>query len=74
MSSQKKTRMVSLRLTEEQYQYLDRMSAKIRRATGFKITRASIILKLMEYGLPFLEQEFPEQEQEEPKKAPTFLD
>lgn len=60
MSANKKTRMISMRLTEEQYQYLEEMATRIRSKTGFKITRASIILKLIEYGLPHLEREFPE--------------
>lgn len=49
-----------MRVTEKQYRYLEEMARRIRRETGFKITRASIILKLMEYGLPHLEKEFPE--------------
>lgn len=51
--------MISMRITEKQYNYLNEMAARIRAASGFKITRASIILKMMEYGLPYLEQEFP---------------
>jgi len=58
----KKNRMISMRITEEQYNYLEEMAKRIRKKTGFKITRVSIILKLMEYGLPFLEKEFPEEE------------
>lgn len=58
-TGQKKTRMISLRVTEEQYQYLEDMAQRIREKTGFRVTRASIVLKLMEYGLPYLEKEFP---------------
>ena len=64
MAQAKKSRMISLRITEDQYQYLESMAKRIRSRTGFKITRASIILKLMEFGLPFLEKEFPENEPE----------
>lgn len=61
VSLARKSRMISMRITEEQYGYLETMAARIREKTGFKITRASIILKLMEYGLPFLEEEFPDE-------------
>jgi hypothetical protein len=57
--SPKKSRMISMRVTEEQYQYLEEMAQRIRKTTGFRVTRASIVLKLMEYGLPYLEKEFP---------------
>lgn len=59
MSQRKKTRMLSLRITEDQYQYLEDMALRIRKTTGFRVTRASIILRMMEYGLPYLEREFP---------------
>lgn len=68
MGQAKKTRMISLRITEDQYQYLESMAKRIRGRTGFKITRASIVLKLMEFGLPYLEKEFPEHETEENKQ------
>lgn len=55
----KKNRMISLRITEEQYFYLEKMGYRIQQTTGFKITRASIVLKLMELGLPLLEKSFP---------------
>ncbi len=51
--------MLSLRVTEAQFEYLEEMAKRIRKSTGFKITRASIVLKLMELGLPHLEKEFP---------------
>jgi hypothetical protein len=70
MASEKKTRMVSLRMTESQYLYLNSMASKIKASTGFKITRASIILKLMEYGLPYLDSEFPDQEQDPHDELP----
>ncbi len=59
MSKPEKTKMISMRLTEEQYAYLDDLAKRIKAQTGFKITRSSIILKLMEAGYPFLEKEFP---------------
>lgn len=59
MTAKRKSKMISMRVTEEQYRYLDDMAARIKRRTGFRITRASIIMKMMEYGLPFLEKEFP---------------
>lgn len=57
--AEKKAKMVSMRITQRQYDYLNDMALRIRRQTGFRITRASIIVKMMEYGLPFLEKEFP---------------
>lgn len=51
--------MITMRVTEEQWGYLNDMAERIRVKTGFKITRASIILKLMEYGYPYLQKEFP---------------
>ena len=57
LQKRKKNRMISFRLTEDQHRYLDCLSVEIYSATGFKITRASIILKLMELGLPVLEKE-----------------
>lgn len=55
----KKSRMISMRITEEQFAYLADFQTRIREQSGFRITRASIILKLMEYGKPQLEQSFP---------------
>ena len=55
----RKTRIVSMRLTEDQYHMLDQLAQRIRAATGFRVTRASIIQRLMHYGLPALEKEFP---------------
>jgi|GEM_PF-1885247 len=53
-----KAKMVSMRMTERQYRRIEEIARKIRNDTGFRITRASIMLKLMELGLPALEQEF----------------
>lgn len=63
----RKSRMISMRVTEKQYRYLNDMAQRIRNQTGFHITRASIILKLMEYGLPYLENEFPEKSNDDKK-------
>ena len=57
--SKKKTKMISMRITQEQFDYLENFAAKIKKSTGFRITRASIIIKLIEYGIPHLEEEFP---------------
>ena len=64
MMGERKSRMISMRVTEKQYRYLDTMAKRIKKRTGFHITRASIILKLMEYGLSYLEEEFPPDEEE----------
>ena len=71
MSQTKKNRMISMRMTEEQFSYLEEVAARIRKSTGFRITRASLMLKLMEYGKPFLEKDFPE-EAEPAKKRRLF--
>ena len=55
----KKPRLISLRLTEAQYQYLEEMAKRIRKRTGLRVTRTSIVMKLMEYGLPYLQKDFP---------------
>lgn len=55
----KKTHMVSLRVTQKQWDYLEEIADRIKQSTGFHITRASIIIKMMEYGLPYIEREFP---------------
>jgi len=63
----KKNRMISMRITEKQYNYLNDMAVRIKHSTGFRITRASIILKMMEYGMPFLDKEFPDEEKKDSK-------
>lgn len=55
----KKTHMLSLRVTQKQWDYLEEIAERIKQSTGFRITRASIVIKMMEYGLPYLEKEFP---------------
>ncbi len=65
----RKSHMISMRITEKQWNYLNEMSIRIKKETGFRITRASIILKMMEFGMPFLEKEFPRPETKEKKSA-----
>ena len=60
-----KTRMLSVRITEDQFQYLENVRERIKKRSGFRITRASIILKLMEYGVSKLNQEIPPLEDHE---------
>ena len=52
-----KNRMISMRLTEAQYQKFINIISEIRSNYGFAITRTSLILKMLEYGLPELEKE-----------------
>lgn len=52
-----KNRMISMRLTEAQYQKFIDILSDIRSNYGFSITRTSLILKMLEYGLPELEKE-----------------
>lgn len=58
-----KSRMISFRVTEEQFNFIDQMAIKIKKNTGFQITRASLIMKLIELGLPHLEKFFPGKEE-----------
>ncbi len=51
-----------MRLTEAQYQKLTDLKARLDASSGFKITRASIMLKLMEFGLSRFEEEFLKEE------------
>jgi|SaaInlStandDraft_2_1057019.scaffolds.fasta_scaffold924129_1 hypothetical protein len=59
-SSSKKSKMLSIRLTEEQFTYLDRMVGRVKEHTGTQVTRSSIVIKMLEYGLPNFEKDFPE--------------
>lgn len=59
VASNKKQRLISLRLTEDQFQYLEKMARRIQSQSGMKATRTSIVMKLMEYGLPALQRDFP---------------
>ena len=59
MTENKKAKIISMRLTQRQYDFLDELAKRIRQQTGANVTRSSIIMKLMEYGLPHLEKDFP---------------
>ena len=59
MSKEKKSKMISMRMTQRQFDSLDHLAIRLKTATGVSITRASIIMKLMEYGLPKLEEQIP---------------
>ena len=56
--AERKSKMISMRLTESQYEFLDSIVRRVRHDSGFKITRASIMLKLMELGFQKFEQEY----------------
>jgi hypothetical protein len=57
MTTTGKTRMISLRLTEEQYEWLNNTTTFIENETGCKASRASVVLRLMEKGLPHFQSE-----------------
>jgi len=59
ISGPKKSKMLSIRLTEDQFQFLDSMIARIKDHTGTTVTRSSVVLKMLEYGLPGINQDFP---------------
>jgi hypothetical protein len=52
--------MLSIRLTEEQFACLDHLVARVKKETGTTVTRSSIVLKMLEYGLPNIESRFRE--------------
>jgi hypothetical protein len=52
MNTAGKSKMISLRLTEEQFRWLENTTQFIENETGCKVTRASVVLRLMEKGLP----------------------
>jgi hypothetical protein len=58
MTKAKKTRMVSIRLTEAQWQYLEGINSRLERERHLRLTRTSIVLKMLELGMPALEQKF----------------
>ncbi len=66
---EKKNHMISLRITQKQWDYLQEIADRIKETTGFRITRASIIIKMMEHGLPYIEKEFPPTKVKEKKSA-----
>jgi hypothetical protein len=55
----RKPRMISMRLTEDQYQTIQDMIKFIEVETGTKVTQSSLILKLIEFGRPILQQLYP---------------
>jgi hypothetical protein len=69
MSPRKKPKLVSMRLTEAQYGYLEDMVRRVKNLTGMRVTRTSVILKLMEFGLPVMEKDFPKSKGDEESEA-----
>ena len=59
-AAKKKPKMISMRVTDRQFEEIDRIIKIIERETGTKVTKSSIILKLMEYGYPRLKEKYPE--------------
>ena len=53
-----KKKMISMRMSETQYKQLNDIALQIKTKTGFRITRASIVLKLMEFGYDRFAHEF----------------
>ncbi len=56
-----KCKMVSMRMTLEQYHMIEGLAREIRSSCGYHITKASIMLKLMEYGYARLKTEIIEE-------------
>ena len=54
-----KPRMISVRLTEEQYQAIQETIKFIELETGTRVTMSSLVLKLLAFGKPILEQLYP---------------
>ncbi len=49
--------LISLKLTPEQHQWLDNTARFLENETGCQVAMSSIILRLMEKGLPAFEEE-----------------
>jgi hypothetical protein len=49
--------LISLKLTPDQHQWLENTSRFIENETGCQVAMSSIILRLMEKGLPAFEEE-----------------
>ncbi len=49
--------LISLKLTPEQHQWLDNTAKFLENETGCQVAMSSIILRLMEKGLPAFEEE-----------------
>ena len=57
MSSLAPSRSVSIKLTDNQYRWLMNASRFLEAETGCDVTPSSLILHLVEYGLPSFEAE-----------------
>jgi hypothetical protein len=57
-----------MRMTLEQYTMIDFLAKEIKRTSGFHITKASIMLKMMEYGYPQLKSELEAEDLQKFKK------
>ena len=60
MNARKKPKMVSMRMSDDQFQQINYMISTIEAETGTKVTKSSLILKLMEFGYPTLKQKYSE--------------
>lgn len=49
--------LISLKLTPEQHEWLENTARYIENETGSRVAMSSIILRLMEKGLPAFEEE-----------------
>ncbi|MEZ4742749.1 MAG: hypothetical protein R3B45_09920 [Bdellovibrionota bacterium] len=54
-----KPKMLSVRLTKEQFDDLENMIRLIELETGTKVSRSSLVLKLIEFGRSKLESLYP---------------
>jgi hypothetical protein len=48
---------ITLKLTHDQYQWLDHAARFIKEETGCEVSHASIMMRLMENGLPSFDEE-----------------
>lgn len=56
-ASQGQSTVISLRLTAGQVHWLDNVARVLATETGHNVSRASILMRLMGYGLPQFERE-----------------
>jgi len=54
-----KPKMLSMRMTDDQFYHLEEMIRLIESETGTKVTKSSLVLKLIEFGKPTLEKLYP---------------
>jgi len=66
-----KSKMISFRVTEAQYRKFEEMTARIQKFTGFRVNRTSMLLLLMQYGLPQLEKKYPSRDLRDPPPPTT---